>query len=78
MHKRGIIDVTIDTNALRAELKGKNISHALYAKFEVAVEALVEMRSLVMNDDDLYDGLSNLINVFDYTLKKRAHDEQKS
>jgi hypothetical protein len=71
MHKRGIIDVTIDTNSLRAQLKNKSLPQAFYNKVETTIDLLLELRSSVIEDDDLYDALSGMINIIDYSIPKK-------
>jgi hypothetical protein len=70
MHKRGIVNVTVDTNSLRAMLKTKSMPPSFYDKIDTSLEAFIEMRSSVMQDEDLYDGLSGIINIIDAVLKK--------
>lgn len=70
MHRRGIIDITVDTNVLKTILKGQALDQPFYDKMSHALEAFVELRTLSINDDDMYDALSGIINVIDVSLRK--------
>lgn len=70
MHRRGIIDITVDTNVLKTILKGQALDQPFYDKMSHALEAFVELRTLSINDDDMYDALSGIINIIDVSLRK--------